>query len=93
MLQKFSYLLLMFVLLPLVFLSGLTMSNSITTAWPFLFDLFGGRQSARTLHFIFASLTTLFILVHIVQLFVAGFINHLGSMITGRFTVTAETES
>ncbi|MCG8503216.1 MAG: cytochrome b/b6 domain-containing protein, partial [Sphingomonadales bacterium] len=69
-LQKFSYLLVMFVLLPLVFLTGLTMSNSITTAWPFLFDLFGGRQSARTLHFVFAFITVLFIVIHVLQLFV-----------------------
>ena len=89
-LQKLSYLLVMFVLLPLVFLSGLTMSNSVTTAWPFLFDLFGGRQSARTLHFLFASLTVLFILIHIMQLFVAGFINHLRAMITGRFRIIPE---
>ena len=54
-LQKLSYLAVMFLLLPLISLTGLTMSNSITTAWPFLFDLFGGRQSARTLHFILAS--------------------------------------
>ncbi|MEQ8953274.1 MAG: cytochrome b/b6 domain-containing protein [Gammaproteobacteria bacterium] len=91
-LQKLTYLLLMFVLFPLVFLSGLTMSNSITTAWPFLFDLFGGRQSARTLHFMFASITVVFILIHVLQLFVAGFINHLRSMITGRFRISPEVE-
>lgn len=91
-LQKLSYLSVMFLLLPLVFLSGLTMSNSITTAWPALFDLFGGRQSARTLHFLFASLTMLFILMHVLQLFVAGFINHLRGMITGRFRITEEAD-
>lgn len=89
-LQKLSYLSVMFVLLPLVFLSGLTMSNSVTTAWPFLFDLFGGRQSARTLHFLFASLTVMFVFVHVLQLFVVGFINHLRAMITGRFRFTPE---
>lgn len=89
-LQKLSYLLVMFLLLPLVFLSGLTMSNSVTAAWPFLFDLFGGRQSARTLHFLFASLTVLFILVHVVQLFVVGFVNHLRAMITGRLKINPE---
>ena len=82
----------MFVLLPLVFLSGLTMSNSMTTAWPFLFDLFGGRQSARTLHFLFASLTVLFIVIHVLQVLVAGFINHLRAMITGRFRITQEQD-
>ncbi len=91
-LQKLSYLSVMFVLLPLIVLTGLTMSNSITTAWPFLFDLFGGRQSARTLHFLFASLTVIFILVHVVQLLVAGFVNHVRAMITGHFRVTGEQD-
>jgi len=90
--QKITYLAVMFVLLPLVFLTGLTMANSVTTAWPFLLDLFGGRQSARTLHFVFASLTVLFILVHVLQVFVAGFFNHLRAMITGRFRVTPESQ-
>jgi len=91
-LQKCTYLAILFVLLPLSFLTGLTMSNSVTTAWPFLFDLFGGRQSARTLHFIFALLTSLFIVVHILQLFVAGFVNHLRAMITGWFHLLPEKE-
>ena len=90
-LQKLSYLFLMFVLLPLILLTGLTMSNSITTAWPFLFDIFGGRQSARTLHFIFATMMLLFILVHLVQLFVVGFVNHLRSMITGKLTIDSDS--
>jgi thiosulfate reductase cytochrome b subunit len=89
-LQKFSYLGVMFILLPLLFLSGLTMSNSVTAAWPFLFDLFGGRQSARTLHFVFAFSMVLFVLVHVVQLFVAGFFNSVRAMITGRFRITPE---
>ena len=61
-------------------------------AWPFLFDLFGGRQSARTLHFLFASLTVLFILIHLVQLFVVGIVNHLRAMITGRFRINTEQD-
>lgn len=90
-LQKLTYLVVMFVLIPLIILTGLTMSNSVTTAWPFLFDLFGGRQSARTLHFIFMSLLMLFVLVHVVQVFIAGFVNHFRSMITGRFKLSEET--
>jgi len=89
-LQKLSYLGVMFVLMPLIFLTGLAMSNSVSTAWPFLFDLFGGRQSARTLHFIFISLLMLFVIVHVVQVFVAGFVNHFRSMITGRFKLEEE---
>jgi len=89
-LQKLSYLGVMLLLIPLIVLTGLTMSNSVTTAWPFLFDLFGGRQSARTLHFIFMSLLMLFVLVHVIQVFVAGFVNHFRSMITGRFNLSEE---
>ncbi|PCJ27484.1 MAG: hypothetical protein COA96_03010 [SAR86 cluster bacterium] len=92
-LQKLAYLIVMFAVLPLMLLTGLTMSNSVTTAWPFLFDLFGGRQSARTLHFIFAFLVLLFILIHVLQLFVAGFINHLRGMITGVFHIKVEKKS
>lgn len=92
-LQKLSYLAVMFVLLPLIFFTGLTMSNSITTAWPFLFDVFGGRQSARTLHFICAFLVALFMLMHVLQLFVAGFFNHMRSMITGRIHIKSETDN
>ena len=91
-LQKLSYLLIMFVLLPLILLTGLTMSNSITTAWPFLFDIFGGRQSARTLHFIFATMMSLFIVVHLLQLFVIGFVNHMRSMITGKLRIGSESK-
>ncbi|MEQ8314772.1 MAG: cytochrome b/b6 domain-containing protein [Gammaproteobacteria bacterium] len=87
-LQKLSYLGVMFVLMPLIILTGLTMSNSVTTAWPFLFDLFGGRQSARTLHFVFMSLLMLFVLIHVVQVFVAGFVNHIRAMITGRLKLS-----
>ena len=82
----------MFLFLPLMLLTGLTMSNSITTAWPWLLDLFGGRQSARTLHFVFASLTVLFIVVHLLQLLVVGVINHGRAMIPGRFTIHPETD-
>ena len=91
-LQKLTYLLIMFLLMPLIVLSGLAMSNTVTTAWPFLFDLFGGRQSARTMHFVFASLLVLFVIIHVMQLFVVGFLNHLRSMITGRLSVHAEPE-
>ena len=91
-LQKLSYLTVMFVFLPLMLLTGLTMSNSITTAWPFLFDLFGGRQSARTLHFLFAFLVVLFILVHLIQLLVIGIVNHGRAMITGRFNIKPEKD-
>jgi thiosulfate reductase cytochrome b subunit len=83
--QKLSYLLVVFVLIPVLLLSGLTMSNSVTTAFPDLFVLFGGRQSARSVHFFAAMLLLAFILVHVLQVFVAGFFGLMRSMITGRY--------
>jgi thiosulfate reductase cytochrome b subunit len=91
-LQKLTYLAVVFILIPLMLISGLTMSNAITASFPELFTLFGGRQSARTVHAICAALFILFILVHVFQLFVAGFINHVRSMITGRLAVSERTQ-
>jgi thiosulfate reductase cytochrome b subunit len=89
-LQKLSYLLVIFGLLPLIVLTGLAMSprvDSLVTGWV---GLFGGRQSARTLHFIAASLLVLFVLIHVFEVIVTGFWNNLRSMITGRYRVEAE---
>ncbi|NEU12859.1 cytochrome B [Methylobacterium sp. BTF04] len=86
-LQKIAYLAVILLLFPLMVLTGLTMSPGFTTAFPELFTLFGGRQSARTLHFIAASLLVLFLLVHVAQVFVGGAANLMRSMITGRFVV------
>ena len=56
MLQKLTYVGVIFLLLPVVILTGLTMSPGMNAAWPWLLDLFGGRQSARSIHFICAFL-------------------------------------
>jgi thiosulfate reductase cytochrome b subunit len=90
LLQKVSYLVVIFVLLPGLILSGLAMSNAMTAAFPGLVALFGGHQSARSIHFIAAMLLVLFILVHVFQVFVAGFFNMMRSMITGRFIIERE---
>lgn len=87
LLQKLAYLAVILVLFPLMVLTGLTMSPGVTSAYPELFALFGGRQSARTIHFLAAVLLVLFLLVHVAQVFVGGAGNLLRSMITGRFTV------
>jgi len=92
-LQKLTYLLVIFVLLPVMVLSGLTMSPAVTAAAPFLFDLFDGRQSARTVHFIAANLLLLFVLVHIVQVALFGAFNLMRSMITGRYAIAPEKTS
>ena len=90
MLQKLAYGDVIFVLLPVMVLTGLTMSPAVTAAVPVLFDLFGGRQSARTIHFLTADLLVLFVLVHVLQVFAAGAFNGMRSMITGRYVVRPE---
>ena len=85
--QKLSYVGVIFVALPLVILTGLTMSPNMDAAWPWLLDLFGGRQSARSLHFLAAFALVLFIVVHLVLVILAGPINEVRSMITGRWKV------
>ena len=89
-LQKGAYLGVVLVLLPLMVLTGMTMSPMLDAAFPFLLDLFGGRQSARSIHFITASLIVLFFAVHILMVLLAGPLNEIRSMITGRFAIEVE---
>ena len=89
-LQKLSYVAVIFVLLPLMLLSGFAMSPAMDAAWPWLLELFGGRQSARSIHFICAMALLAFIVVHLVMVLLAGPLNEIGSMITGRFRVPPE---
>ncbi len=91
-LQKLSYVGVIFVLLPLVILTGLTMSPNLNAGLTPLLDLFGGRQSARSLHFIAAFLLTAFFFVHILMVILAGPINEVRSMITGRYRLPEEKE-
>jgi thiosulfate reductase cytochrome b subunit len=86
-LQKATYLAVIFVLLPLMLITGLSMSPGVNAAAPWLLDLVGGRQSGRTLHFISAALIVLFVVVHVVEVFLAGVVNEMRSMITGRYRV------
>ncbi len=92
-LQKLAYLGVIVLLLPLLILTGLTMSPAIDAAAPWLLDLFGGRQSARSIHFIAAMLVLLFILVHLIQVVLAGPINEIRSMITGWFRLPRERDA
>jgi thiosulfate reductase cytochrome b subunit len=89
-LQKLAYLAVIFILLPLVILMGFGMSPRLDSVFPGWVDLFGGRQSARTIHFIVAWLLVAFVLVHVFEVIVSGLWNHLRSMITGRYRVTVE---
>jgi thiosulfate reductase cytochrome b subunit len=86
-LQKLTYLAVIVVLLPLMVLTGLTMSPGVDAAVPWLTSLFGGRQSARAIHFITANLIVFFVIVHIVEVFLAGVWNEIRSMITGRYVI------
>jgi thiosulfate reductase cytochrome b subunit len=85
-LQKLAYLSVI-VALPILILAGLTMSPAIDAAFPWLLDVFGGRQSARTIHFIAAFYLVGFVVVHIVMVLVSGFLNNMMSMITGRYAI------
>jgi Ni/Fe-hydrogenase b-type cytochrome subunit len=84
-LQKLSYGAVIFLLLPLLVLTGLAMAPAMSAAWPWLVEFFGGRQSARSVHFICAAAVGLFILVHLIMVALAGPLNEIRSMITGRF--------
>lgn len=86
-LQKLAYLIVLYGLLPLMLLTGLTMSPGMDAAFPGLPWVFGGRQSARTLHFLSASGLVLFFLIHIFEVFAAGFFNEMRSILTGYFTI------
>jgi hypothetical protein len=90
--QKFSYIGVIFILLPLLILTGITMSPAMNAAWPWLLDLFGGRQSARSLHFIAATLLTLFVVVHLIMVLLSGPVNGIWSMITGRHVASSKPE-
>jgi Thiosulfate reductase cytochrome B subunit (membrane anchoring protein) len=89
-LQKLAYAGVLFVLLPLLIVTGLAMSPG-TDAWvPLLTQSFGGRQSARSVHFICAGLLVLFFMVHILMVLLAGPFNEVRSMITGRYRLPRE---
>jgi len=92
-LQKLTYLVVILGLFPLVILTGLTMSPALNAAFPFMLDLFGGRQSARTLHFIAASLLVGFLLIHVGLVLITGVWNNMRSMITGRYVITYKPEA
>lgn len=92
-LQKLAYLTVLFVIGPLIVLTGLTMSPAMDTAWPWLLTVFGGRQSARTIHFICAFSFVLFFVIHIAMVLLSGVWNNLRSMVTGRYAIDVQPSS
>ncbi|MFC0267865.1 cytochrome b/b6 domain-containing protein [Kushneria aurantia] len=89
-LQKLSYAGVIFVALPLMILTGLCMSPTFNAVAPWLLDLFGGRQSARSLHFIVATLLVLFVIVHVLLVLLTHPLRQLRGMITGRAPVGSD---
>lgn len=86
-LQKISYFAVIFIFIPLMIITGLGMSPGMDAAWPWLTDMFGGRQSARSVHFIVCWLLFGFVIVHLAMVVLAGPINELRSMLTGWYHI------
>ena len=82
-LQRLSYLAIVFVLFPLVIWTGLAMAPAFTAIFPWAVNVLGGRQSARTLHFLVTIGLVLFTIVHVMMIIVAGFRARVRAMITG----------
>jgi thiosulfate reductase cytochrome b subunit len=90
-LQRLTYLLVVFVLFPLVIWTGLAMSPAVASAIPAAVTVLGGQQSARTIHFFVTVLLVIFLLVHVVMVYLAGFRNRVRAMITGRPATASAT--
>jgi thiosulfate reductase cytochrome b subunit len=86
-LQKFAYLTVIFVLLPLIVLMGFGMSPRLDTLFKGWVDWFGGRQSVRSIHFVIAWTLVAFVAIHVFEVIVTGLWNNVRSMLTGRYRV------
>ena len=91
-LQKLAYIGVLFVAFPLMILTGLSMSPGFNAWMPWTLDLFGGRQTARSIHFITMLALVAFFVVHILMVILAGPMNELRSMITGWYRTDPESE-
>jgi len=89
-LQRSTYLVVIFVLFPLIIWTGLAMSPAVTSAFPATSSLLGGRQSARTIHLFVTILIVFFLIVHIVMVAISGFRARMRAMITGKATLPTE---
>lgn len=92
-LQKLAYCLVIFLLLPGITMTGWTLSPGLNAAWPWLLDLFGGRQSARSIHFLCAAGLAGFIVVHLLAVLLAGPFNELRSITTGWYRLPRKREA
>lgn len=91
-LQRTTYIVVIFVLFPLVIWTGLAMSPAFTSVFPATAALLGGRQSARTLHFFISAALLLFLLIHVAMVVLSGFRCRMRAMITGHPTKSEERE-
>lgn len=91
-LQKLSYALVLFGLFPLMVLTGLAMSPSFNAAAPWVLDVLGGRQTARTIHFLVMLLLVAFVVVHLLMVLLAGPLNEMRSMVTGWYRIDPERD-
>ena len=85
--QRIAYAGMVLVVLPVIILTGMTMSPALNAIFPFLLDIFGGRQSARSIHFICMALIVLFAIVHVLMVILSGPLNQLRGMITGKVSI------
>jgi thiosulfate reductase cytochrome b subunit len=92
-LQRLTYAFVLFGLLPMMIYTGLAMSPAMNAAWPWMLDLVGGRQSARSIHFIVASGLAAFVVLHIGLVIMVGPIRHLRAMVTGYLPLKKGTVS
>ena len=89
-LQKLAYAGVLFVLFPLIVLTGLSMSPGFNATAPWLLDLFGGRQTTRTIHFVVMTLLVGFFVIHMLMILAAGPLNELRSILTGWYRIDPE---
>ncbi len=92
--QRAAYLVVIFILFPLVICTGLALSPGFNAAFPVVVDTLGGRQSARTLHFFISTFLLLFLVVHVAMIVLGGFTNRMRAMISGKLvtgTVSASS--
>jgi thiosulfate reductase cytochrome b subunit len=82
-LQRLSYLVVVFILFPVMILTGLAMSPAVTSVLPIIVEVFGGYQSSRTIHFFVMNILVLFLVIHVAMICLAGFRSRMRGMITG----------
>ena len=91
-LQRLAYAFVVFVMFPLMIWTGLALSPAFDSAFPAAVNLLGGRQSARTLHFFLTIAFVLFLIVHLLMIFLAGFLHRTRAMVTGHVDATKEAK-